>query len=97
MSNSALPPGTGPAADSIPGAPWRVRILERSGDEPKWIIAIVSLSSDVRAAQMEPGGWRYTDWPNVTRWVRGRVGQRARLVPQSATVWLIDAERSAGS
>ena len=29
--------------------------------------------------------------------LRGRIGQRARLVPLSATVWLIDAEGSAGS
>jgi hypothetical protein len=97
MSNPALPPGADPATDSIPGAPWRVLILDRSGDDPKWIIATVSLSSDVRGAEMEPGGWRYAGWSAVTEWVRGRVGQRARLVPVSATVWRIDAEGSAGS
>jgi hypothetical protein len=76
--------------------PWRVLILDRSGDDPKWIIATVSLSSDVRAAQMEPGGRRYADWPDVTRWVRDQVGQRARLVPVAAIVWRIDYEGSAG-
>jgi|HubBroStandDraft_6_1064221.scaffolds.fasta_scaffold2550292_1 hypothetical protein len=82
---------------SATGAPWRVLILDRSGDDPKWIIATVSLSSDVRGAEMEPGGWRYAGWSAVTEWVRGRVGQRARLVPVSATVWRIDAEDSVGS
>jgi hypothetical protein len=77
--------------------PWRVLILDRSDDDPKWIIATVSLSSDVRAAEMEPGGRRYAGWPDVTQWVRDQVGQRLRLVPLSATVWLIDAEGSAGS
>jgi len=43
------------------------------------------------------GGWRYAGWPTVTRWVRDQVGQRARLVPLSATVRRVDAERSAGS
>lgn len=61
--------------------PWRVLILDRSGEDPKWIIASVSLSSDVRAAEMEPGGWRYADWPDVTGWVRDHLGKRVRLVP----------------
>ena len=64
--------------DRALGAPWRVLILDRSGDNAKWIIATVSLSSDVRAAEMEPGGWRYVGWPAVTKWVRDRVGRRAR-------------------
>ena len=82
---------------ALPVTPWRVLILDRSGDDPKWIIATVSVPSDVRGAEMDPGGWRYVGWPAVTEWVRGRIGQRARLVPLSATVWLIDAEGSAGS
>jgi hypothetical protein len=57
----------------------------------EWIIATVSLSSDVRAAEMEPGGRRYAGWPDVVQWVRGRVGQRVRLVPVAAIVWRIDA------
>jgi hypothetical protein len=77
--------------------PWRILVLDRSGDDPKWIIATVSLSSDVLAAEMEPSGWRYADWPSAIQWVHSRVGLRVRLVPVSATVWRIDAERSAGS
>jgi hypothetical protein len=57
----------------------------------------VSLSSDVRAAEMQPGGRRFVGWPDVTQWVRDQVGQRVRLVPVAAIVWRIDLERSAGS
>ena len=66
-----------------------VLILDRSGDDPKWIIATVSVSSDVRAAEMEPGGRRYAGWPDVAEWVRDRIGQRIRLVPVAAIVWRI--------
>jgi hypothetical protein len=67
-------------------------LIDRSGDDPKWIIATVTLPADVRSAEIEPGGWRYADWPAVTEWVRARIGQRARLVPVSATVWHLDQE-----
>ena len=83
--------------DPTDRAPWRVLVLDRSGDDPKWIIATVSLSSDVRAAEMEPDGRRYAGWPDVKQWVRDQVGQQVRLVPVAAIVWRIDAEGSAGS
>ena len=69
--------------------------VERGGQRGKlgaWHV----VSSDVRVAQMEPGGRRYADWPDVTRWVRDQVGQRARLVPVAAIVWRIDYEGSPG-
>jgi hypothetical protein len=96
MSNPALPPGADPAGDSIPAAPWRVLILDPSGDDPKWIIATVTAPSDVRAAVMLANGRRYGDWPAVTEWVRGQLGSRVRLVPLTAVVWRIDREGSAG-
>ena len=80
--------------DPTEKGPWRVLVLDRSSDDPKWIIATVSVTSDVRTAEIEPGGLRYAGWPAVSEWVRGRVGQRVRLVPVSATVWRIDAEGS---
>ena len=46
---------------------------------------------------MKPGSRRYAGWPDVAEWVRGRIGQRVRLVPVAAIVWRIDAEGSAGS
>jgi hypothetical protein len=75
--------------------PWRVLILDRSGDDPKWIIATVTAPSDVRAAVMQPGGRLYGDWPAVTEWVRGQVGSHVRLVPVAAIVWRIDREATA--
>jgi hypothetical protein len=76
--------------------PWRVLILDPSGDDPKWIIATVTAPSDVRAAVMLTNGRRYGDWPAVTEWVRGQVGSRVRLVPLTAVVWRIDREGSTG-
>jgi hypothetical protein len=77
-------------------APWQVLVLDPSGDDPKWLILTVNEGSDVRAAVMDAGRRRYTDWPAVAEWVRDRVGQRVRLVPVAATGWRIDFEGSAG-
>jgi len=81
--------------DLSTNGPWRILVFDRSGDDPKWIIATVALSSDVRAAEMEPAGRRYAGWPAVTQWVRDQVGQHVRLMPVAAIVWRIDAEGSA--
>jgi hypothetical protein len=78
--------------DLSTNGPWSILVFDRSGDDPKWIIATVSLSSDVRAAEMQPGGRCYAGWPNVTQWVSNQVGQRVRLVPIAAIVWRIDVE-----
>jgi hypothetical protein len=87
MGNASTmsPPGNGP---------WRILILDTSPDDPIWIIATVTVPSDVRPAVME--GRRYADWPAVTEWVRGQVGSRVRLVPLTAVVWRIDREGSTG-
>jgi hypothetical protein len=67
--------------------PWRMLILDSSGDDPKWLLATVTLSSDVRPAVVENG--RYQDWPAVTEWVRGQVGRPVSLVPVSAVAWRV--------
>ena len=72
--------------------PWQVLVLDPSGDDPKWLILTVNEGSDVRAAVMDAGRRRYAEWRAVTEWVRGRIGQRVRLGPVSATVWRIDIE-----
>ena len=82
-----------PSTPALPG-PWRMLILDSSGDDPKWLIATVTLGTDVRAAEMRNG--RYTDWQDVTAWVRDQIGQRIRLVPVAAIVWRIDVEGNAG-
>lgn len=67
--------------------PWRVLVLDASGDDPKWLIATVTEPEDVRPALIQDG--RYHEWDNVTTWVRRRVG-RVRMVPSSAIVWRIE-------
>ena len=68
--------------------PWRLLILDSSPDDPKWLLATVTLPSDVRPAVMQ--GRRYSDWPEVTDWVGRQVGAKPSLVPISAVVWRVD-------
>jgi hypothetical protein len=81
----------------VTAGPWRLLILDAAPDDPVWLIATVSASSDVRAAIMEVGGRRYADWPQVTEWVRAQVGQRVQLTPASAMVWRIAGEAGSGT
>ena len=60
--------------------PWRVLILDRDPDDPRWLLATVTLPSDVRPTVPDSAG-RFTDWPEVAAWVRGQLGQEAVLVP----------------
>jgi hypothetical protein len=72
------------------GGVWRVLVLDSSPDDPLWMIATVTLPSDVRPAEMEPGGRRYRNWEAVTEWVRAQVGEHVSLVPLTAVAWRID-------
>ena len=65
--------------------PWRILILDASPDDPMWLIATVTLDSDVRPAAMD--GPRYRDWPAVVEWVTAQVGGPVQLTPISATAW----------
>jgi hypothetical protein len=85
MSNAKPEPSATPDR-----GPWRILILDRSGDDPKWLLATITMSADVRPAVMEPGGRRYADWPQVTAWVRDQVGREVRLVPIAAIAWRVD-------
>ncbi len=80
------------AADTNPSGtgPWRVLILDRSPEDPKWIIATITLSSDVRPAELDPAG-RYADWAQVTGWAHERLGRPAAMVPVADSLaWRID-------
>jgi hypothetical protein len=70
--------------------PWRVLILDASPDDPVWLLATVTIASDVRPAVLEAGGRRYADWPEVTAWVREQVGGNVSLVPVGGTVWRVE-------
>ena len=51
------------------GSPWRILILDRDPEDPKWLFATVSIPSDVRPAVLDASG-HYQDWPEITAWVR---------------------------
>jgi len=70
---------------------WRLLLFDSSNEDPKWIIVSVSLASDVRPALM--AGRKFSDWPQVTDWVRHQVGAaRVSLVPVAVACWRIDEE-----
>lgn len=74
--------------------PWRVLILDRDPDDPVWIIATITLPTDVRPAHLDLNG-RYTDWPQVTAWARAQTGEPVALVPlHDALAWHVDGRRS---
>jgi hypothetical protein len=72
----------------VTGGPWRVLILDASPADPKWLLATISLPSDVRPAVMD--GPRYTGWAEVAEWVRHQAGGNVSLVPIAATAWRVD-------
>jgi len=84
MDNLPIPPA------SAGHGPWRILILDRDPADPMWIIATVSVTSDVRPAALDQAG-RYRDWPEVTAWVAGQVGGQPSLVPVlDALAWRVD-------
>jgi hypothetical protein len=67
-----------------------VLVLDRDPEDPKWIIATVSLSADVHPAVLDAAG-RYTGWQAVTEWVAAMVGRPVALVPvHDALAWRVD-------
>jgi hypothetical protein len=51
-----IPPTSPPGGNG----PWRLVVLDRDPDDPKWLLAAVALPQDVRFAALDPAG-RYTD------------------------------------
>lgn len=75
---------------SLQRGPWRVLVLDTSGDDPKWCICTVTIPSDIRPAVMDAAnGARYADWPQVCEWVRHQVGHPVSLTPVAAIVWRV--------
>lgn len=70
--------------------PWRVLLLDRSPDDPKWAIASITLDSDVRPAELDAAG-HYLDWPGTTQWVQAQIGGKVALVPVHDPLgWRVD-------
>jgi hypothetical protein len=83
-SSTPIAPGNGP---------WRILILDRDADDPRWIIATVALPSDVRPAQLDPAG-RYQDWHQIPLWLRELFGYDVELQPvHDPLAWRIDGRR----
>ncbi len=78
----------------VPAAPpWRLLLLDRDPDDPKWIMAVVTLPADVRPAALDKYG-RYLDWEHVTAWVRESLGHEVQLSPIAANAWQVREPRS---
>ena len=70
--------------DPLGSGPWWVLVLDRSGDNPRWIIVTVAMSANVRPAEMTDGGRRYAGWEDVTSWV----AQTGDLPGKTLAGWL---------
>lgn len=81
MSNSSTSASSGA---------WRLLILDRDPDDPKWVMATVMNPEDVRPVQVVDG--RYTGWDEMTAWLRAVLARPGvDLVPlYHAAVWRID-------
>lgn len=78
------------AGQATGNGPWRVLILDRDPGDPRWLLATVALSADVRPAILDGAG-RYTDWADVTLWVQRSLGRPVALVPvHDALAWRAD-------
>jgi hypothetical protein len=80
-----------PIIPAPPGSngPWRLLILDRDPQDPKWILATVTSPGDVQPADL---GDVLAILPAGSAWVRGLLGQpHATLTPMTrAHVWRID-------
>jgi hypothetical protein len=79
-----------------PVGPWRLLVLDKDPDDPRWLIATIALPEDVRPARLDMTG-RYTDWLEVTAWVAARLDQTIGLAPMNdALAWIIRPARPRG-
>jgi hypothetical protein len=70
--------------------PWRLLVLDRDPQDPKWIVATVSIAADVRPAVLDAAG-RYTGWPQTAQWVAELVGRPVALMPlHNSLAWRVD-------
>jgi hypothetical protein len=71
-------------------APWRLLLLDRDPRDPKWMLATVTMPTDVRPAVLDADG-RYQDWADTLRWVNGKFPGAVSLAPvTSPAAWAVD-------
>jgi hypothetical protein len=76
---------------AVPGsAPWRILILDRDLEDPKWVLATVTIPSDVRPAVLDAAGIQ-TGERAAADWVAQLTGHPVILVPiAGAQAWRVD-------
>ena len=60
--------------------PWRLLVLDRDPQDPKWVLCTVVIPSDVRPAVLDAAG-RYQDWAEVCEWAGSQVFGEPSLTP----------------
>jgi len=61
-----------------------------TGRDPRWLLATVTLASDVRPADLDAAG-RYRGWAQAAAWVTSATGGPVSLVPvHGALAWSVD-------
>jgi hypothetical protein len=71
------------ASPSPAGSPWRLLLLDRDADDPKWLLATIIMAEDVRPAVLDPSG-QFAGWEGVTRWIARQYAGPVSLVPVCA-------------
>jgi hypothetical protein len=73
----------------VTGGPWRLLVLDRDPQDPKWLFVTVSIPADVRPAVLDTAD-RYQQWQQVTDWVRSQFPGPVSLVPvHDAVAWTV--------
>jgi hypothetical protein len=73
--------------DIIPPVPWRLLVLDRSSDDPKWLLATVDPAAGVHRAELTRDG-TVLDWPEITRWATEAAGTPVTLASMpDALAW----------
>ena len=69
--------------------PQRVLLLDRSDlEDPKWVLATVTIPSDVHPAAIDPVTGRYTAWQATVAWVTHQLCHPVELQPlHDVLVW----------
>lgn len=69
---------------------WRILILDRDREDPKWILATVILPSDVRPALLDAAGGQ-SGGQAAAAWVSQLTGRQVILVPiRDVLAWRVD-------
>jgi hypothetical protein len=66
---------------------WRLLVLDRDPADPKWLLATITLASDVRPALLDTARC-YPDLQAAAEWVAASVGRKVQLTPVlNALAW----------